>query len=162
MDSVYDDWGELNRECTSFAAFRLSARNGFTMPFSDYAINWKSRAIAMGYTVDMNPKVGSIAWFSYGHVAWVEALSGSNVVLEEYNFDYAGHYNQRTIPASGVSGFIHFKDIGNGTMTPGIVRQSSSGLLWKISNNLNGGVSSRSFYYGASTDTPVVGDWGAL
>jgi len=36
--------------------------------------------------------VGSIAWWSSGHVAWVEAVNGSNVTIEEYNFNFTHNY----------------------------------------------------------------------
>ena len=55
------------RQCTSFAAYRLSNTNGFNLPVGyGNAITWGSIARANGYRVDMNPAVGSIAWFSAG------------------------------------------------------------------------------------------------
>ncbi len=33
MDSTFGNWGERNREWTSFVAWRLSSQNGFGMPF---------------------------------------------------------------------------------------------------------------------------------
>jgi surface antigen len=114
-DTLVDSWGEFNRECTSFAAFRLSSRNGFTMPFHDNAKNWGPDASSRGYPVDMKPAVGSIAWWSSGHIAWVEAVNGSNVTIEEYNFNFTHNYSERTIAASSVSGYIHFKDLSNST-----------------------------------------------
>ncbi len=123
MDSVFDDWGMYNRECVSFAAWRLHSRNGFEMPFHDFAVNWKARAQALGYSVNSTPSIGAVAWFSSGHVAWVEAVSGSNVTIEEYNYDYYGHYNERTLPVSNVSNFIHFKDISSAPATVKITGQ---------------------------------------
>jgi surface antigen len=110
-DTLVDSWGEYNRECTSFAAFRLSSRNGFTMPFHDDASGWGADAVSRGYTVNMTPDPGSIAWWSSGHVAWVESVSGSNVTVEEYNFNFTHNYSERTIAANSVSGYIHFKDL---------------------------------------------------
>lgn len=115
-DSLVDSWGEYSRECTSFAAFRLSSRNGFTMPFHDNAVGWGSDAQARGYSVNMTPAVGSIAWWTMapsGHVAWVEAINGSNVTIEEYNWNFTHNYSERTIAANSVSGYIHFKDMAN-------------------------------------------------
>lgn len=40
QDSRFDPWGEYVRECTSFAAWALYSRNGFTMPFYANAIDW--------------------------------------------------------------------------------------------------------------------------
>src|ERR1041385_6923709 len=62
MDSMMDSWKEYNRECTSFVAWRLHARNGFEVPFYGNAADWKSMAAAQGYTVNSSPAVGSVAW----------------------------------------------------------------------------------------------------
>jgi hypothetical protein len=55
-----------------------------------------------------------VAWWSFGHVAWVEAVSGGNVTVEEYNYSYTGQYSERTIPAGSPTGYIHFKDLASG------------------------------------------------
>jgi len=122
MDTVYDTWLEWNRECTSFAAFRLSSRNGFEMPFAANASNWKSRAQSLGYPVNSTPAVGAIAWTST-HVAWVEAVSGTGVTIEDYNgvdsngngvYGDDGTYSERTRPTSNFE-YIHFKDLSGGS-----------------------------------------------
>ena len=80
-----DPWTMYWRQCTSFAAYRLSNSNGFTLPVGyGNAITWGPIARANGHRVDMNPAVGSIAWFSngvngagyMGHVAWVAEVNG--------------------------------------------------------------------------------------
>ena len=114
MDSVLDQWREYNRECTSFVAWALYSRNGFNMPFYDNANNWGPDAIRRGYAVNNSPAVGSVAWSNagtYGHVAYVVAVGGGNVTIEEYNHYYNGTYDKRTVPASTFTGYIHFKDI---------------------------------------------------
>lgn len=118
-----DSWGMFKRQCTSFVAFRLNSANGFTLPGGyGNAITWGGVARSQGYRVDMNPAVGSVAWFgngvngagSYGHVAWVADVQGDIVTVEEYNFN-AGQgpekYWKRSFHKSQVSGYIHFKDI---------------------------------------------------
>lgn len=113
MDSVIDEWGEYNRECTSFVAWALQSRNGFRMPFYANANNWGPDAAHHGYTVNSSPAVGSVAWSNagtWGHVAYVVAVGGGNVTIEEYNHDWHGHYDKRTVPASTFTGYIHFKD----------------------------------------------------
>jgi hypothetical protein len=114
MDSMIDTWGYYNRECTSFVAWRLHSRNNFEMPWAiGNAGNWGSWANSRGYSVNMNPAVGSVAWFS-NHVAWVEAVNGNYVTIEEYNNPAGtGNWSQRTIAANSVSGYIHFKDLGS-------------------------------------------------
>jgi surface antigen len=117
MDSVLDNWKEWNRECTSFVAWRLHSKNQFEMPFNDNAINWKTRAQNMGYAANSTPAVGAVAWFTYGHVAWVESVNANGTVtIEQYNADRTGHYSETTIAASTVSAYIHFKDIKPGRM----------------------------------------------
>ena len=108
-----------------FAAYRLSNTNGFTLPVGyGNAITWGSIARANGHRVDMNPAVGSIAWFSagvngaghMGHVAWVAEVHGDQVTIEEYNYD-AGQgpekYHKRSFHKSH-SQYIHFGDLEPG------------------------------------------------
>ena len=124
-----DPWTMYWRQCTSFAAYRLSNTNGFTLPVGyGNAITWGPIARANGHRVDMNPAVGSIAWFSdgvngagyMGHVAWVAEVNGDQVTIEEYNYN-AGQgpekYHKRSFHKSQVSGYIHFKDLESGTQT---------------------------------------------
>lgn len=126
-----DDWGYVVRNCTSLVAWRLHSQNGFEAPRGmGNAKFWGGYAQSKGYTVDMNPAVGSVAWSSsgdYGHVAWVADVSGNNVVIEEYNAKIKTDvnpsgvglvYNRRTVSKSSFSGYIHFKDIGGGTTQP--------------------------------------------
>ena len=110
---MLDNWREYNRECTSFVAWALATRNGFNMPFYDNAIGWGSDARARGFAVNSTPAPGSVAWSNagtFGHVAYVQDVSGSSVHIEEYNHDGTGHYSSRVVPASSFTGYIHFKD----------------------------------------------------
>lgn len=113
-DSLVDDWGEYNRECTSFVAWRLHSRNGFEMPFHDNATGWGTDAKARGYVVNSTPAVGSVAWDPGGHVAWVEAVSGTTVTIEEYNVNNDGAYHERAVATSQFQ-YIHFKDLSGPT-----------------------------------------------
>ncbi len=114
-DSMFDTWGEYNRECTSFAAWRLHSRNGFEMPFHANANNWGAKAKALGYTVNKVPAVGSIAYWNTAtrmHVAWVEQVNpNSTVEIEEYNIGATGKYDEATIATSSPTGYIHFRDL---------------------------------------------------
>ena len=117
-DAIVDQWNFYNRECTSFVAWRLNSANG--VAFHNYyggvhwgnASNWGNAAQQIGITVDMNPTVGSVAWMSGGHVAWVAEVNGDNVTVEEYNWDGDGLYHKYTWPKSHYTGFIHIKDLG--------------------------------------------------
>ena len=58
-----------SRQCTSFAAFRLSSVNGFELPAAyGNAKDWGYRAKREGYRVDQRPAIGSIAWDTSGQV----------------------------------------------------------------------------------------------
>lgn len=112
QDSMADSWGLLNRECTSFVAWKLHETKGINLPhaFGD-AINWAGHARNLGWRVDRNPTVGSVAWRTNshggGHVAYVSSVHGSSVTIEEYNWATRGGYGKRTVPASSFAAYIH-------------------------------------------------------
>lgn len=117
-DSVVDDWGYYNRNCTSWVAWALHARNGFEMPWAiGNAENWGNWAETHDYTVDANPAIGAVAWWDtsisdYGHVARVKSVDAAKdeVTIEEYNWGDTGNYNCRTIKKGNPTGYIHFAD----------------------------------------------------
>ena len=110
-----DAWYFYTRECTSFCAWRLNHNLG--IDFNNYyggvhwgnASNWGNAAKKIGIDVDMKPAVGAIAWWARGHVAWVSAVNGDTVTVEEYNWVPPYEYCVRTFAASAVSGYIHFR-----------------------------------------------------
>lgn len=113
-----DPWGLYTRQCTSFVAYRLSTVNGFTLPRAyGNADVWGTRARSEGYRVDMNPALGAVAWWNSMHVAWVTAIDGDRVEIEEYNYNYSESYHRRWISKNSVSGYIHFKDLTNPSVT---------------------------------------------
>lgn len=125
QDTVFDDWGESNRECTSYVAWMLHSENGFEMPFHGNADVWKSEAHNHGFQVDGVPAKGAVGWkmssATVGHVVWVESVNGDGTVtVEDYNADYSGHWGEHTV-SSGAYQYIHFKDLagtGAGTNPP--------------------------------------------
>ena len=110
LDALVDPWNFYNRECTSFAAWRLNNRNG--MSFHNYyggqhwgnANHWDDAARASGIPVNNGPAVGAIAQTdagNWGHVAWVESVNaGGTVTIEDYNHLGTGVYSERTVAAS--------------------------------------------------------------
>lgn len=120
-DSNIDDWGMYVRYCTSFVAHRLSTVNKFEIPRAyGNAEAWGNRASTEGYRVDDTPAQGAVAWsaaapdnWGYGHVAWVAAVNGDMVTVEEYNYGKRHAYNSRTVHKSNFTGYIHFKDLPN-------------------------------------------------
>ncbi len=118
LDSLVDDWGMYNRECVSYTAFKVAA-SGRHMPYwggRGNAHQWDDNARAAGIAVDTEPRVGDVAvWHIgyYGHVMYVEAVSGDgSIVISEYNYDWTGRYSERRISAGEVQSqglvFIHF------------------------------------------------------
>jgi hypothetical protein len=65
-------------------------------------------AQALGYPVNATPAKGAVAWWPSGHVAWVEAVSGSNILIEEYNWNYTHSFHERWIPSTNVK-YIHLR-----------------------------------------------------
>ncbi|HYL76343.1 MAG TPA: CHAP domain-containing protein [Bryobacteraceae bacterium] len=130
--NTVDPYGFFYRECTSFLAYRMNRDAGTTDPahpsFTDTmgghrwgnAGNWGSNAVALGYSVDASPTVGSIAqWNSdecpgctVGHVAYVEAVhSDGSIDVSEYNYANDHAYGFRSTVRTAKR-FIHIKASG--------------------------------------------------
>ena len=64
--------------------------------------------------MNTTPALGSIAWYSSGHVAYVEQVtSPTSVVISEMNYDSDNGFRIQAItPTSGYwpTGFIHIRD----------------------------------------------------
>lgn len=82
------------RQCASYAAWKIANEIGVYYRWGnggDFARN----AINAGYqNLGRSPQPGSIAvmWGTPGHVAWVEAVSGNQVLVSQYNYDYGAGY----------------------------------------------------------------------
>lgn len=118
---LVDKWGFYEGQCTSWVAYQLNQLNGFAFSNSyggggiwGNASNWGPHAQALGITVNGTPAVGSIAWYSAGHVAYVEQVnSPTSIVISEMNYDFDNGFRVRTITSTGGSwptGFIHIHD----------------------------------------------------
>lgn len=85
--------------CTWYVASRRSIPDWW-----GNARSWYSNAQISGFRVGSAPAVGAIAWTGagyYGHVAYVEGVSGNQVTVSEMNWN--GNWNRvtrRTVPAS--------------------------------------------------------------
>jgi surface antigen len=113
LDSLIDNWGMYNRECVSYAAYKIVA-SGRTMPYwggHGNANQWPANARAAGIPVDGNPKVGDVAISMagpYGFAMYVEAVqSDGKIHVSQYNYDNQGEYSEMTISPGGLY-FIHF------------------------------------------------------
>lgn len=73
------------------------------------AKNWGYAAQAEGWSVSDVPVVGAVAWSTrgeYGHVGLVVGVDGSNIILQEGNYDWNGSI--RTVSVStGVYKYIY-------------------------------------------------------
>ncbi len=112
QDSLVDSWGMYNRECVSYTAWKVY-QSGRNMPYwggRGNANQWPANARAAGIPVDGNPRVGDVAVSMsgyYGHVMYVEAVSGNQIYVSQYNYSVRGEYSEMWISASGLQ-FIHF------------------------------------------------------
>jgi surface antigen len=119
-DSSSDQWGLLNRECVSYAAW--AAYNRFGKDVQNFAgagnaYQWPSTTVRMGAVTNGIPEVGSVAVAPpsafapvYGHVMVVEdVLGGGWVRVSQYNFGGTGEYSTMEISVSGLS-FVHFRN----------------------------------------------------
>jgi surface antigen len=106
------------RQCVDFVAWRLNRDQGVTSapwkwvwsnltPNGGDASQWEKAWIAHGWVTSATPIVGSVAWFVGNHVAYVHAIDGANVVIEEYNGTTSRAYAERTIPISSVGRFLY-------------------------------------------------------
>ncbi len=106
-----DSWNMVQRQCTSYVAWRL---NDAGIPFHNtsydnngsgllphsctswcghkwgHAAQWDEAALAVGIAVDGNPSRGAVAQWTgslYGHVAYVERVSnnGDTIVISDSN-----------------------------------------------------------------------------
>jgi surface antigen len=114
--NIVDRWGCLSCQCTSFVAWRLEERDNFLFDptygnviWGD-AYTWDEAALLAGLTVDDNATVGSVAQKDgvVGHVAWVAAVDGDSVTIEEYNFGGETTYHTRVVERSAYR-YIHFE-----------------------------------------------------
>lgn len=113
MDSIVDTWGMFNRECVSYAAWKVWS-TGRYMPYWGGIGNanmWDDNARRMGIPVDTNPRVGDVAIRNagfYGHAMYVEHVYGDGTIyISQYNAGWDGYYSEARISTAGLV-FIHF------------------------------------------------------
>ncbi len=96
-----------NNYSYGYCTWYVANRRGNLPPSMGDARNWYYAAQSYGFAVGSTPQVGAVAWTPngyYGHVAYVEAVDGSNVLVSEMNF--AGGWNvvsSRWVDASSFS-----------------------------------------------------------
>ncbi len=101
LDEYMDEWRMYVCECVSYTAWKVSQYYGLNVrgigrSGSYNAKYWDdnfSGIVPMGKT----PRARSVAVWEggpYGHVAWVEYVSGSTVWVSEYNYKYGDYYER--------------------------------------------------------------------
>ena len=98
--------------CTNYVAYRM-IRNGMPTerPWSGSgdARNW---GVVFADKTDQTPMIGSVAWWSSNHVAYVQRIiDADTIVISEDH--YGGDFNWRKITRAGggwPNGFIHLAD----------------------------------------------------
>lgn len=122
QDSLFDNWGFPNRQCTSFVAWRLATANQVKLPVApgDAGV-WDDR-LAPFAVIDSVPAVGAIAHWNpnesfgglgagpLGHVGWVQAVyPDGSVTVEQYNLGSDGRYVQ--FHHTRAPRYIHLRDL---------------------------------------------------
>ena len=106
QDSYADPWGLFNRECVSYAAWRIE--NGYGKKVNHFmghghAYQWEYSAKARTVS-DPQPGDAVIApigyGMPYGHLMVVESVSGDTIYVSQYNFDGTGQYSRMAISKS--------------------------------------------------------------
>jgi peptidoglycan hydrolase CwlO-like protein len=114
QDSMIDSWGMFNRECVSYTAWKVYQTFGH-MPYwggHGNANQWPASARSAGIPTGSTPRVHSVAISMggyYGHAMWVEAVSGHQIYVSQYNFDLAGHYSEMWVNGSNFT-YIYFSN----------------------------------------------------
>ena len=105
-------------QCVSYTAWRLYKETGFQANWWGNANMWPDEALRNGFKVGTTPRAGSIAVMyigDYGHVAWVESVSGGNMVINQYNWPTPsngyrwGEYSRIEVPTSWFHEYIYVK-----------------------------------------------------
>lgn len=124
--NAVDKWGFTQRQCVSFAAWRL-AQHGDTISNDGNAwgsaYSWDEGARKLGFPVTSKPRVGAIAQWNahedsayyapgsatangtftaggYGHVGWVKQVySDGSVLIEQYNLSDSRDYSVMRVKA---------------------------------------------------------------
>jgi len=112
QDSQIDSWGMYNRECVSYAAWKVYQTYGH-MPYwggVGNANQWVRDAKRAGIPTGSTPQVHAVAISMrgyYGHAMWVEKVSGNMIYVSQYNYDLHGHYSEMWVNSSYFT-YIYF------------------------------------------------------
>ncbi len=91
--------------CTWYVASKRPIPSGW-----GNARNWLANARSSGWATGSTPQLGAIAWTSrgaLGHVAYVIAVNGSQITVQDMNYAGLGVMTTRTTTASEWGAFIY-------------------------------------------------------
>lgn len=111
MDTVVDNWLMYNRECVSYAAWKVNQVHGYNPTGWGNANMWPDAARRAGLAVDSSPHNGDIAILyigPYGHAMFVEGVNGDGTInVSQYNADFYGHFSTARVNGGSLT-YIHF------------------------------------------------------
>ena len=117
QDTIVDSWGLYNRECVSYAAWKVASTGRFVPHFggAGNANQWPSTTARYGIANGSTPKAGSVAIQYvgvYGHAMYVEAVNGDGTItVSDYNNNSDGlgwgRYHHYSRSAAGLT-YIYF------------------------------------------------------
>lgn len=91
-----DRWGYCTRQCVSYAAWAVE-RSGRSAPtYYGNAKDWIAAARNDGVPVYTDPQPGDVAISTsgtWGHAMYVEAVSGNQIFVSQYNQQLTGQYS---------------------------------------------------------------------
>lgn len=112
-----DGYGYGCRQCASYVAWRIAKETGVYPNWGDAYLFTSAAEKTFGHR-EGAPVPNSIAVMdpatagqSYGHVAWVEAVSGNQVLVSQYNYDYGAGYGMYSEMWLSVGAFDHYVQI---------------------------------------------------
>jgi len=107
------------RECVDFVAWRLNRDAGsFSAPFvwdwstltpsGGNAYQWKRAWLNHGWETSTTPVAGAVAWYSYGHIAYVKSVNADGTItVEDYNQSGMHVYDIRTVAANDAQLYLY-------------------------------------------------------
>ena len=118
VSNTVDPLGYGCGQCVSYTAWRMWKETGYQPMWWGNANMWPAAARRNGFSTGSTPRAGSIAVMyvgQYGHVAWVESVSGGMMVISQYNWPTAsngwrwGEYSRMEISTSQFHEYIYVK-----------------------------------------------------
>ena len=110
--TIVDSFGMWNRQCTSYAAFKVKQMHGYHLMYWGDAKQWLSSAKKAKVKIGSVPKrfsVGISTKGKYGHAVFVEKISGDKkrIRVSEYNGSKVAGYST-AIRQSSSYRYIYF------------------------------------------------------